>query len=187
MTPFMSLLVPIILSAVAVFLLSAILHMAVPWHKSDYAPLPNEDAALSALASLAIPPGDYSAPGPFRPDGSKNPDFMSRLKSGPMYMMTVTRPNAFNMGNTLGVWFLFTVLVAVISACLAGSVVEPGGDRHDIFHYAGAATFLSYSLGEWPLAIWYHRKWSTVLKNTVDALLYAAVTGFIFTHFWPTA
>jgi len=185
MTPFMSLLLPIIFAAIAVFLLSAVLHMALPWHKRDYTAVPNEEAALAALGSLAIPPGDYNVPGPIRPDGSRNPDFMPRLKSGPLYLMTVTKPNAFNMGNTLGVWFCVTVLVAAIAACAAGSIVAPGGDGHDIFHIAGGATFLAYSFGEWPLAIWYHRKWSTVLRNTVDALLYGAATGLIFVWMWP--
>ena len=48
MTPFTSLLVPVALSAVAVFVLSLIIHMT-PWHKRDYVELPDEDGVMSAL------------------------------------------------------------------------------------------------------------------------------------------
>ena len=41
MTPFMSLLLPIAVTAVAVFILSMIVHLAMPWHKSDFANVPD--------------------------------------------------------------------------------------------------------------------------------------------------
>ena len=56
MTPLASLVVPILLSAVAVFVLSALLHMALPWHKSDFSPVPNEDGVMDALRPFDIPP-----------------------------------------------------------------------------------------------------------------------------------
>jgi hypothetical protein len=63
MTPFGSLWLPILLSAVAVFIVSSIVHMALQfWHRNDYRKLPEEDAVLAALRPLNIPPGDYMAP-----------------------------------------------------------------------------------------------------------------------------
>ena len=49
---------PILLSAVLVFVASSIIHMASPWHKSDYPKMPNEDGVMDALRPFAIPPGD---------------------------------------------------------------------------------------------------------------------------------
>ena len=40
---------PIVLSAVFVFILSAIIHMVIKYHNSDYQKLPNEDAVRSAF------------------------------------------------------------------------------------------------------------------------------------------
>ena len=40
---------PILVSAVIVFVVSSIIHMASPWHKGDYPKLPNEDKVLEAL------------------------------------------------------------------------------------------------------------------------------------------
>ncbi|HZD85700.1 MAG TPA: hypothetical protein VE052_07285, partial [Gemmatimonadaceae bacterium] len=55
---------PILLSAVIVFVMSSIIHMASPWHKSDYRRVPNEDQLRNALRPMAIPPGDYMVPRP---------------------------------------------------------------------------------------------------------------------------
>lgn len=41
MVPIMSLLIPILLSAVLVFIASSIIHMATPLHKGDLKKLPN--------------------------------------------------------------------------------------------------------------------------------------------------
>ena len=53
---------PILIAAVLVFLASSVIHMLLPWHKSDYPRLANEDAVMDALRPHAIPPGDYFMP-----------------------------------------------------------------------------------------------------------------------------
>jgi hypothetical protein len=64
MTGLYSLWLPILLSSVVVFLVSSVIHMALPWHKSDYPKVPNEEGVMDALRPLAIPPGDYMIPRP---------------------------------------------------------------------------------------------------------------------------
>ena len=49
---------PILLSAVIVFIASSIIHMGPFWHRGDYPKLPNEDGVLNALRPFAIPPGN---------------------------------------------------------------------------------------------------------------------------------
>ena len=49
MVPIHALWLPILLSAVIVFIVSSIIHMALPVHKSDYRKLPDEEKALDAL------------------------------------------------------------------------------------------------------------------------------------------
>ena len=39
----------IVLSSIFVFIISSIIHMALPWHKSDYPKLPMEDKFIDAL------------------------------------------------------------------------------------------------------------------------------------------
>jgi hypothetical protein len=49
MTGVTSLWLPILLSAVLVFVVSSIIHMMTPWHKGDYPKVPDEDRVMEAL------------------------------------------------------------------------------------------------------------------------------------------
>ena len=45
---------PILLSAVFVFIVSSVIHMVSPWHKSDYPKLESEDKMMEVLRPLWI-------------------------------------------------------------------------------------------------------------------------------------
>ena len=83
MTPFMSLLLPIVLSAVAVFVLTMVIHMT-PWHKGDYVRLPDEDGVMKALRPFNIPPNDYTVPHPGSGDYMKSPEYDAKRDAGPV-------------------------------------------------------------------------------------------------------
>ena len=53
---------PILLSAVLVFIMSSLIHMVFKWHQADYLELPDEDAALDTLSKQKLPPGMYTLP-----------------------------------------------------------------------------------------------------------------------------
>lgn len=184
MTPFMSLLLPIVVSAVAVFVLTMIIHMT-PWHKGDYIRLPDEDGVMKALRPFNLPPNDYMVPHPGSGEYMKSAEYDAKRAAGPVMIVTVAPSGPWNIGKMMGLWFLFTVVVAATVACLVGTIVPPGGPTHAVFHYVALITFLSYAMGAVPMSIWYYRKWSTTFKTVVDALLYALATGWIFSMMWP--
>ena len=186
MTPFMSLLLPIVLSAVAVFILTMVIHMS-PWHKGDYARLPDEDGVMAALRPFNIPPNDYTVPHPGSGDYMRSPEYDAKRNAGPVMNLTVVPSGPWKIGRMMGFWLLFTLAVSAIVARVVGTIVPPGGDTHAVFHYVAVITFLAYAMGAVPLSIWYNRKWSTTLRNAVDALLYALATGWIFWLMWPKA
>ena len=64
MTPLTALWLPILVSAVLVFIASSIIHMFTKWHVKDYRQLPNDAAFVSAISPLNLPPGDYMSPRP---------------------------------------------------------------------------------------------------------------------------
>ncbi|HET7871279.1 MAG TPA: hypothetical protein VFL42_02135, partial [Terriglobales bacterium] len=66
---------PILLSAVIVFVASSIIHMVLPWHKSDYPKVANEDKLMDAVRPLAVPPGDYMVPRAASMQDMKSPEF----------------------------------------------------------------------------------------------------------------
>jgi len=184
MTPLMSLLLPVVLSAVAVFVLSSVIHMAMPWHKNDYVKVPDEDGLMAAMRPFGLAVGDYMMPRPNSGADFKSPEFMAKVNKGPVAIMTI-RPGTWNMGQTMGTWFVFTLLVSIVAACMTGAVMAPGVDHRRILHFVGAITFLCYAMGGVPQSIWYGRKWSTTFKHALDALIYGAATGAIFMMMWP--
>jgi len=107
MTDLSALWMPILLSAVIVFVTSSVIHMASPWHKSDYPKMRNEDHVMDALRPLAIPPGDYLIPRPSGREEMRSPAFAEKLKRGPVVLFTVMPEGPMSMGRNLGFWFLY--------------------------------------------------------------------------------
>lgn len=184
MTPFLSLWLPIVVAAVTVFVLTLVIHMT-PWHRSDYRKLPDEDGVMQALRPFNMPPDDYMVPHPGTGDYMKSKEYDAKRDAGPVMIVTVVPSGPWQVGTMMGLWFLFAVVVSASVACVVGTIVPPGGDRHAVFHFIAVITFLTYAMGAVPLSIWYNRKWSTTFKYAVDALLSALATGWIFSLMWP--
>jgi hypothetical protein len=188
MTGLFALWLPIVLSAVIVFVVSSVIHMMTPWHKSDYPKLPNEDRVMDALRPLAIPPGDYMVPRPSSREEMKSPAFAEKMKRGPMMMLTVfptPKTSPPPMGRSLALWFLYSVVVGIFAAYVAGRALPPGARYLSVFRFAGVTAFVGYALALWQLSIWYRRAWSTTIKATVDGLIYALLTAGTFGWLWP--
>ncbi len=62
MVSIMSLWIPILLSAVIVFIASSIMHMMLGYHRSDYKKLPNEENLLDSMRKETLQPGFYPFP-----------------------------------------------------------------------------------------------------------------------------
>ena len=88
MVPIMSLWIPILLSAVIVFVASSIIHMVLPLHRKDLRRLPKEDEVMQALRGFNIPPGDYAIPCAGSPETMSSPEFVAKMKHGPVAFMT---------------------------------------------------------------------------------------------------
>ena len=187
MTHVTALWLPILLSAVACFIVSSIIHMFMPWHKSDYHKLPDEDGILSALRPFAIPPGDYMAPRPASMDDMKSAAFAEKRNKGPVLIMTVIPSGPVTMGGQLLAWFVYLIVVAAVAGCVAATALAPGADGASVFHYVAVTAAMGFAGALWQLSIWYKRAWSTTIKSSIDGLIYAAITGAIFMSMWPKA
>lgn len=185
MTSLTSLWLPVLLSAVAVFAVSSVIHVVLPWHKNDYPKVPNEDKVMDALRPLAIPPGDYMIPRAESTETMRSPEFIDKLKKGPVWVLTVLPNGPLSMGKNLVQWFLYSVVVGVFSAYVAGRALPPGAEYLNVFRFAGTTAFVGYVLALWQMSIWYRRAWTTTVKATVDGLIYALVTAGMFGWLWP--
>jgi hypothetical protein len=185
MTGLTGLWLPILVSAVLVFVASSLIHMASPWHKGDYPKMPNEDRVMDALRPLAIPPGDYFIPRPSSRDDMRSPAFTEKLNQGPVALFTVMPTGAMSMGRNLALWFLYCVVVSLFAAYITGRALPSGASYRPVFRFAGATAFIGYSAALWQLSIWYRRAWSTTIKATVDGFIYALLTAVAFGWLWP--
>jgi hypothetical protein len=185
MVPVPSLWLPILVSAVVVFLVSSIIHMALPFHRDDWRRLPNEDAVLAALRPLNIPPGDYLAPRPSSPQGMKDPQFVAKMTAGPVLIMTVRPGGPPSLGRNLAMWFVYAVAVGIFAAYVAGRALAPGTRAGEVVRFAGCTAFLAYSLALLQNSIWYWRNWGATTRSVIDGLIYGLLTGAIFAYFWP--
>ena len=176
---------PILLSAVAVFIVSSLIHMFSPWHKNDFGRVPDEARFRPAFAALAIPPGEYMVPRAASSKEMRTPEFMERVKQGPNVIMTVLPNGPWNMGRQLGSWFVYLVIVSLFAGYVAGRALGPGAESPEVIRFAGTTAFLAYAVALWQTSIWYGRAWSTTIKSTVDGLIYALLTGAIFCWCWP--
>ena len=185
MTGILELWLPLLIASVIVFVASSIIHMALPWHKSDYPKIPSEDKVMDSLRPLAIPPGDYMVPRSNRYAEMSTPEFQEKLKQGPVMVVTVLPSGGFSMGRNLSLWFLYIVAVGICAAYVAGRALPHGTDYLQVFRFVGATAFIGYALALWQMSIWYRRAWSTTIKATVDGLIYAGLTAGTFGWLWP--
>jgi hypothetical protein len=185
MVPLMSLGLPILLSAVIVFLASFVLHMLLPLHRNDLRKVPHEDEILDALRRFNVPPGDYAAPHAASPAAMKDPAFVERMAKGPILLMTVAPGQPPSMAGNLVQWFVYSLVVSVFAAYVAGRALGPGESYLEVFRFAGTTAFLGYALALAQHSIWYKRNWATTLKSMFDGLVYGLLTAGTFGWLWP--
>jgi hypothetical protein len=185
MTGLSSLWLPIIVSAVFVFVASSLIHTATPWHKGDYPKMTNEDQVMDALRGLAIPPGDYLVPRPASREDLRSPAFIEKMSRGPVALLTVMPSGPMAMGRNLAMWFVYCVVVSLFAAYITGRALPPGSIYRTVFRFAGATAFIGYTLALWQMSIWYRRAWSLTMKATADGLIYALLTAGTFGWLWP--
>jgi len=177
--------IPILVSALIVFVASSIIHMGPFWHRSDFQRLSNESEFIERVRPLALPPGDYMVPRPSNMAEMRTPEFKEKMKQGPVLVMTVMPLGVMTMGRNLVQWFIYTLIVGVLTAYIACHALGAGAPYLRVFQVAGAASFVSYAAALWPLSIWYRRGWGLTIKGTVDGLIYALLTAGTFGWLWP--
>jgi hypothetical protein len=184
MPPLSALWLPILLSAVIVFVASSIMHMALPYHRNDYKKLPDEDKVLPALRAAGLQRGLYVFPFCTHKE-MKTPEAIEKYKQGPVGMMTVFPSGPPFIPKFLGLWFGYCLVISFFVAYLSAHTVPTGTDYLAVFRVVGTAAFLVYGLGPLANAIWKGMPWSFVTLEAIDGLVYALLTAGTFGWLWP--
>ena len=184
MVPLTALWLPIVLSAVIVFIASSIMHTVLKYHQSDYHQLPDEDKVLAALRPANLKPALYMFPYCTHKD-MKSPEMMEKFKQGPVGFITIRPSGVPVMPKFLVQWFVFCLVVSFFVAYLAAHTVAPGTYYLAVFRVVGTAAFLAYGLGHLSDGIWKGQTWSATIKEVIDGLIYGLLTAGTFGWLWP--
>ncbi len=185
MVSILSLWLPILLSAVFVFIISSVIHMFLNYHRSDYKALPKEEEVMASLRGFNIPPGDYVMPCPKDAKDMRSEEFLEKRKQGPVAIITVWPSGVPSMTGQLIQWFIYCLVVGIFAAYISGRALEPGAHYLEVFRFAGTTAFLGYALALLQNSIWFGKNWSATSKSVFDGLIYALLTAGTFGWLWP--
>ncbi len=191
MVQFVDLWLAVLVSAIVLFVASAIIWMATPLHKHDYKdPGDKEGPLLDALRAANLRPGAYHVPW-CSPEQSHDPAtqaaLQAKLRAGPWALLYVLDAPP-NMGKNLGMWFVHLLIVGVFVAYAASiSGLAPGAEYLSVFRVVTTSALLAHAGYAFPMAIWHGMPWSQVPGRLIDGAIYALLTGACFAGFWPEA
>lgn len=175
---------PILLSAVVVFVVSSVIHMFAGYHNGDYRKYPQQEALLDRLRADGATPGDYMLPRPQSMQEMRTKEFCDLVNRGPVAVLSVG-PGGMGMNRSLSLWFAYLLVMGACCAYIATRELGAGASYLAVFRLAGFAAFMGYALALPQASIWYHRNWRMTVVTMADGLLYAALTGGVFGWLWP--
>jgi hypothetical protein len=176
---------PIVLSAVLVYIVSFIIHMVLRYHRNDYKRLPNEEDVLEAIRKAGIGPGSYYFPGCEGAKEMGSPEMKEKYNKGPVGMLTLL-PNAPPMmAKHLVWWFILCLIVGIFAAYVAGRALSAGAEYLLVFRVVGSVAFIGYAAGQVSDTIWKGQSWGVTFKHVFDGLIYALLTAGVFAWLWP--
>lgn len=183
--PFGSLWLPVVVSAVAVFIVSAIVHMVLRYHRADFKRLSDEDSVAAAVRKVGPSPGVYAIPYCAEMAQMKDPAMRKKFEDGPVAHLIVRRNGLPGMGKNLAQWFLLCFLVSFVTGYVARHTLSFGASGLEVMRLTGTVAFAAYAFGYLQNSIWEGIPWSNSLRGLIDAVLYALTTGLVFRWLWP--
>ena len=184
MVPLTALWLPILLSAVIIFVASSIMHMLLKYHQSDYSQLPDEDKILAALRPANLKRGLYVFPFCTHKD-MKSPALIEKYKQGPVGFLTIVPNGPPAMPKFLAQWFIYCLVISYFVAYVTAHGVTAGAPYRVVFRVAGVAAFMAYGLGHLSNGIWKGQTWTATIKEVADGIVYGLLTAGTFGWLWP--
>jgi hypothetical protein len=179
---------PILLSSVFVFIVSSIIHMVLPLHKGDYKRLPGEEKITAAMRAEGVTPGSYMLPYPAECRSMKDfqtPEMIERYRQGPVGQLILIPNGPPNMGKSLALWFLFSVIISIFAGYIGMITMGWGQPYHMVFRVTGTVAILGYAVSAMPDSIWRGQSWGITFKFIFDGIIYGLVTAGTFGWLWP--
>ena len=175
---------PILASAAAVWVASAIAWMAINHHADDMKSLtPDAESKLSNLVKAHnIAPGVYGYPD-FKKCKGQSPEERKAAMKEPMGILRVWKP--INMSRPMILSFLFYIFIGVLIAYLGTAAGIPAvGPFSHAFRVFGTAGVLAHACGGVVCNMWFQESRRAMILNFVDGVVYGLITGAVFAALW---
>ena len=179
-----SLWLPILLAGIAAFFVQAMMWMVLPHHKSDFAPIPDEDSFLRQLRSWSPERGMYFFPRAQSPTHAKDPDAQAALAAGPFGYLTIKQGRE-NMGTAMAMGFVHNLAISYLVAYMAAIALPAAAPYVDVLRFTATGFALAFAGSVFTRSIWMGHPWSATWKDVFDAVVIAVICGGIFAWLWP--
>ena len=170
--------IPILASAVIMWIASALIWTVLPWHKGDYKKTSDEEGVRAALRGLS--PGFYNVPHCTSAEEYKQPEAQQKFTDGPQAFITILPNGLPSMGRNMMLMFSYFIFVGVLCAYFVSRTVEPGADYLAVFRIAGCVAWIANGVAHIPESVWFGRPLSSTAKSLFDALIYGLLAGGVF-------
>lgn len=199
---------PILLSGVGVWILSAVGWMVLGHHKKDRDAIPGgargEQELMDTITRLNIRPGNYGFPDFCQHQNLPRKERMEAMKAlydkHPQGLLRVWAPT--NMGANMLLSFLFYLVTSAVIGYLGWAALPHGGSVagvpgvpgvsgaggsmfSKVFQVLGTAGVLAYCFASFPNDLWFQKKRRAMAMDWIDGVVFGLVTGAIFGAFWP--
>lgn len=202
---------PIVVSGVAVWIVSAIGWMAIGHHKRDRDAIPGgaagEQDFMDTITRLNIRPGNYGFPDFCQADNLPPKEKRAAQKAlydkHPQGLLRVWGPTNMgaNMLLTLVFYFVTSAFIAYLgwaalphhAAAAPAAATIPGAETvaagssmfWKVFQVLGVAGILAYCFAGFPNDLWFQKKRRAMAMDWLDGVIFGLVTGAIFAWLWP--
>ncbi|HWB18999.1 MAG TPA: hypothetical protein VG711_01770 [Phycisphaerales bacterium] len=182
-----SLWLPILVSAVAAFVIGSAMWM-MPHHKGDSKVLPDEDGVRSALGKFGLARGVYFFPHMSSLDGKSKEERAEMMRRGPAGMLHIFESNMFaKMGRNMALILVYYVVVSAVVAYVASETLPGGTGFMRVWQIAGTVGVAAYCFAGIPYAICFSTPARNIVSAFVDGVVMGLATGAVFAWLWPTA
>jgi hypothetical protein len=178
-----SLWLPILLSAITVFVVSGLFWTVIQHHNSDWRKLPDEEIARQALKG--VPPGEYTIPHAADGKARQSPEWQEKFKEGPAAMMTVLPHGSMAMGKQFIQWIVYCLIISLLVGYVAAASLPAGTEYLKVFQITATTAWLAYAGGAAAGSIWFGHGWIGTVKDIIDGLVYGLLTAGMFGWLWP--
>lgn len=177
---------PILVSAVFVFVASSLVHMVLKYHAKDYGKLANEDEIMDFMREKGVSEGQYALPSVCSMAELAEPETIAKFEKGPVAFINVMPSGPPTMGKALFYWFLYSVLVSIFCGYIGWFSLGAGAHYLEVFRITGTVAVLAYGFAVIPESIWKGQSWVTTCRFILDGIIYGLVTAGAFGWLWPS-